>query len=169
MSDPAPFFIWNPPQLINLLDFVWQIFQRLLKRIALNKEPQKQRVNEMEQEQQEDDYINAFDFLNNFWCCHCWDLLLETFYFVLYKTFFKKKTLWPLFLWMGFNCLKATATSGRQFTFYHSVPRRMSQPRTDERLSRPWSQPVVLSTGPLDWESSAYEDCMKSHTGASLP
>ena len=24
---------------------------------------------------------------------------------------------------MGFNCLKATATSRRQFTFYHSVPR----------------------------------------------
>ena len=103
LSDPAPFFIWNPPQLINLLDFVWQIFQRLLKRIALNKEPQKQRVNEMEQEEQEDDYINAFDFLNNFWCCHCWDLLLETFYFVLYKTFFKKKTLWPLFFMDGFQ------------------------------------------------------------------
>ena len=30
----------------------------------------------------------------------------------------KKQTLWPL-LWMGFNCLKASATSGRQFTFYH--------------------------------------------------
>ena len=25
----------------------------------------------------------------------------------------------------------------------------------DERLSRPWSHPVVLNTGPLDWESSA--------------
>ena len=31
-----------------------------------NKEPQKERVNEMEQEEQEDEYINAFDFLNNF-------------------------------------------------------------------------------------------------------
>ena len=30
----------------------------------------------------------------------------------------KKKTLGP-FLWMGFNCLKARATSRRQFTFYH--------------------------------------------------
>ena len=28
------------------------------------------------------------------------------------------------------------------------------QPRKDERLSRPWSHPVVLKTGPLDWESS---------------
>ena len=58
-----------------------------------------------------------------------------------------------------FNCLKATATSKRQFTFYHSVPRNswysFYRPRKDERLSRPWSDPVVLSTEPLDWESSA--------------
>ena len=63
------------------------------------------------------------------------------------------------FLWMGFNCVKATATSRRQFTFYHSVPRNtwysFYRPRKDERLSRPWSQPVVLNTGLLDWESSA--------------
>ena len=60
---------------------------------------------------------------------------------------------------MGFNCLKATATSGRQFTFYHSVPRNswcsFYRPRKDGRLSRPWSHPVVLITGPLDWKSSA--------------
>ena len=31
-----------------------------------NKEPQKQRVSEMEQEEQEGEYINAFDFLDNF-------------------------------------------------------------------------------------------------------
>ena len=29
------------------------------------------------------------------------------------------------------------------------------RPQKDERLSQPWSHPVVLSTGPLDWESSA--------------
>ena len=29
------------------------------------------------------------------------------------------------------------------------------RPRKDERLSRPWSHPVVLSAGPLDWESGA--------------
>ena len=29
------------------------------------------------------------------------------------------------------------------------------RPRKDERLSRPWSHPVVLNTGLLDWESSA--------------
>ena len=60
---------------------------------------------------------------------------------------------------MGFNCLKATATSRRQFTFYHSVPRNswysFYRPQKDERLSRPWSHPVVLNTGLLDWESSA--------------
>ena len=64
------------------------------------------------------------------------------------------------FLWMGFNCLKATATSGMQFTFYHSVPRNswysFYRPRKEERLSRPWSHPVVLNTEPLDWESSAW-------------
>ena len=80
----------------------------------------------------------------------------------LIKYILKKKTLklyGPFLLWMGFNCLKATATSRRQFIFYHSVPRNswysFYRPRKDERLSRPWSHPVVLITGPLDWESSA--------------
>ena len=71
----------------------------------------------------------------------------------------KKNKLDGPFLWMGFNCLKATATSRRQFTFYHSVPRNswysFYQPRKDERLSRRWSHPVVLNTGLLDWESRA--------------
>ena len=70
-----------------------------------------------------------------------------------------KITLWPLFLWMGFNCLKATATSRRKFNFYHSVPRNswysFHRPRKDERLSRPWSHPVVSNTGSRDWQSSA--------------
>ena len=43
------------------------------------------------------------------------------------------------FLWMGFNCLKATATSRKQFTFYHSVPRNswysFYRPWKDEGLS----------------------------------
>ena len=73
-------------------------------------------------------------------------------------TNFKKKLHGP-FLWMGFNCLKATATPRRQFTFYHSVPRNswysFYQPQKDERLSWPWSHPVVLNTVLLDWESSA--------------
>ena len=60
---------------------------------------------------------------------------------------------------MGFNCLKATATLRRHFTFYHSVPRNswysFYRPQKDERLSQPWSHPVVLNTGLLDWKSSA--------------
>ena len=31
----------------------------------------------------------------------------------------KTLKLYGPFLWMGFNCLKARATSRRQFTFYH--------------------------------------------------
>ena len=75
---------------------------------------------------------------------------VKNFFFKLYG---------PFLLWMGFNCLKATTTSRRQFNLYHSVPRNswhsFYRPRKDERLSRPWSYPVVLITGPLDWESSA--------------
>ena len=60
---------------------------------------------------------------------------------------------------MRFNFLKARAGSRRQFTFYHWVPKNswysFCQPRKDERLSQPWSYPVVLNTGPLDWETSA--------------
>ena len=61
---------------------------------------------------------------------------------------------------MGFNCLKARATLRRQFTFYQEVPRNswysFYWPRKDGRLSRPWSHPVVLNRGPLDWESSIW-------------
>ena len=35
------------------------------------------------------------------------------------KTKQNKKQLYGPFLWMGFNCLRARATSRRQFTFYH--------------------------------------------------
>ena len=60
---------------------------------------------------------------------------------------------------MGFNCLKSTATSRRQFTFYHSVLTNswysFYRPRKDERPGRPWGHVVVLNTGPVDWESSA--------------
>ena len=66
---------------------------------------------------------------------------------------------------MGFNCLKATVTSRRQFTFYHSVPRNswcsFYRPRKDERLSRPWCHPVVLNTGLVDWESSTLTTRLK--------
>ena len=59
---------------------------------------------------------------------------------------------------MGFNCLKTRATPSRQFTFYHYIPRNswysFYQHRKDESLSRPWSHPMNLTTGPRDWESS---------------
>ena len=61
----------------------WNVKERLAAKG--NKEPQNQRINEMEQEGQEDKYIKAFNFLINFQCWHCYDLLLETFYFVLYR------------------------------------------------------------------------------------
>ena len=77
---------------------------------------------------------------------------------IVMKHLKKLKKLYGPFLWMRFNCLKATATSRRQFTFYRSVPRNswssFYRPRKDERLSRPWSHPVVLNMGLLDWKSS---------------
>ena len=47
-----------------------------------------------------------------------------------------KKNFMAPFLWMGFNCLKATATSRRQFTFYHSVPRNSWFPEICEIYSK---------------------------------
>ena len=72
------------------------------------------------------------------------------------KTLYKK-TIWSVLL-DGVQGWRATTR--RQFTFYlckfsetpwYSFDRRQK----DEGLSRPWSRPVVLNTGPLDWESSA--------------
>ena len=66
-------------------------------------------------------------------------------------TYLANKKLYGPFSWMGFNCLKARATSRRQFTFYHYFPRNswysFYQHRKDERLSQPWSHPVVLNMG----------------------
>ena len=46
----------------------------------------------------------------------------------------------------------------RQFTFYHQVPRKswysFDRPQKDQRLSWPWTHPMVLNTRPLVWESS---------------
>ena len=70
----------------------------------------------------------------------------------------EKKKLYSPFLWMGFNYPKARATLRREFTFYHLVPINswysFYRPRKYERLSWPWSHPVVLNTGPLDGEFS---------------
>ena len=63
------------------------------------------------------------------------------------------------FLWAGFNCLKDRATLRKQFTFLPLSSQKFLysfyQPGKDERLSQPWSYPLVLNTGPLDYESSA--------------
>ena len=72
----------------------------------------------------------------------------------------KNPALWPLFYGWGSTASRLhTATSRRQFTFYHSVPRNswcsIYQPQKGERLSRPWSHPGVLNTRSLDWESTA--------------
>ena len=86
----------------------------------------------------------------------------------IYEKFYLKKLqkLYGPFLWVRFNCLKARATSRRQFTFNHYVPGNswysFYRPRKDIRLSRPWSHPVVLNTGPLDWESSALHTEIKT-------
>ena len=47
----------------------------------------------------------------------CVWLLLTLYHHILISL--KKTKLYGPFLWMGFNCLKASATSRRQFTFYH--------------------------------------------------
>ena len=54
------------------------------------------------------------------------------------------------FLWMGFNCINATATSRRQFTFYHSVPRNywysFYRLRKNERLRYHLQYLLLLSS-----------------------
>ena len=58
-----------------------------------------------------------------------------------------QKKIYDHFLWTGFNCLDARATSSQ-------VPRNpwysFYGPQKYERLSRSWSHTVVLNTGPLD-------------------
>ena len=56
------------PMYLNTQRQYFQARQNFKERLAGkgNKELQKQRVNEMEQEEGEDEYTNAFDFLNDF-------------------------------------------------------------------------------------------------------
>ena len=71
----------------------------------------------------------------------------------------KKIKLWLLFMGGVQLSQGYIAFTRRQFTFYYSVPRSyrysFNRPWKNERLSWPWSHPVVLNLGPLDWESSA--------------
>ena len=50
----------------------------------------------------------------------------------------------------GFCHFKETVYFSPLYSWYSFY-----QPRKDDRLSQPWSHPVVLNTGPLDWKSSA--------------
>ena len=56
----------------------------------------------------------------------------------------------------GGSLLFTILSTSEGYSFY--------RPQKDERLSRPWSHPVVLNTGPLDWESSALTTGPLLHT-----
>ena len=64
------------------------------------------------------------------------------------------KTLLPLFM-DGLQLSQGYRTTrNRLFTFYHSGPKgswySLIRPWKDEKLSWPWSHPLVLNMGPLD-------------------
>ena len=82
---------------------------------------------------------------------------------VIFRVSSSKKTSWPLFMDRVQLPRVYRATTRRQFTFYHPVPKNFwypfDQPRKDERLTRAWlelawSHTMVFNTGPLDWGSS---------------
>ena len=69
------------------------------------------------------------------------------------------RILWPLFM-DGVQLPHGQSNFEEAVYFLPPLSPRNSwyslqRPRKDERLSQPWSHPVVLNTGPLDWESSA--------------
>ena len=89
----------------------------------------------------------------NVWCCY-----VDQTKKLKIKLFLGNfKTLWPLFM-DGVQLPQGYSHFEEAVYFYHSVPRNswysFYRPRNDDRLSRPWSHPVFLNTGPLDWESS---------------
>ena len=72
---------------------------------------------------------------------------------------FKKNFKAPFYGW-GSIASKLEPIWGGSLLFTTKLPEipgiySFYQPQKDERLSQPWSHPVVLNTGPLDWESSA--------------
>ena len=71
----------------------------------------------------------------------------------------RKKKLYSPFSWMGFNCLKATEPLQVHSLYFSPLSSQkflilIHQPLKGERLSQPWSHPVVLNMGSLNWESS---------------
>ena len=65
-----------------------------------------------------------------------------------------KKTLWSLFM-DGVQLPQGYSHFEEAVYFLPLCFQKFYRPRKDERLSQPWSHPVVLSMGPLNWESSA--------------
>ena len=76
-----------------------------------------------------------------------------------FLNFCSLKKLWPLLMDVLQLLQGHRATTRRQFTFCHYIPRNswysFNRPQKDERLSRPWSHQEVLNTGPLHQKSSA--------------
>ena len=73
------------------------------------------------------------------------------------------KKLYGTFLWIGFNCLKATELfMRRQFTSYHYVP---GIPQNDERLNLepPSSFEHRNPTAVLKWQASAHFSCQNEN------
>ena len=72
--------------------------------------------------------------------------------------FFKKNFMAPFYGW-GSTASRLEPLRRGSLLFTTKFPEfswySFYRPREDERLSQPWSHPVVLNTGPLDWESSA--------------
>ena len=92
-------------------------------------------------------------------------LLLHRFQVDIIFIFFL--SLWPLFIdgiQVPQGCIVITR---RQFTFYQYVPRNswysFDRLPEDEKLSRPWSNPVVVNTESLDWESSVLTTLTLQH------
>ena len=86
-------------------------------------------------------------------CCHTIFFCNQTWQGQLVM-FSLKRLLKRNFMTPFYRCAStAKATTRKQCTFYHLVP-RTSWYSKDERLSWPWSHPVVLNLGPLDWKSS---------------
>ena len=59
-----------------------------------------------------------------------------------------------LFYGWGSTASRLEPLRGGSLLFTTKFPDSFYRPRKDERQSRPWRHPVVLNTGPLDWESS---------------
>ena len=70
---------------------------------------------------------------------------------------FNKNFMAPFYGW-GSTASRLEPLQGGSLLFTTQFPEipgiSFYRPRKDERLSQPWSHPVVLNTGPLDWESS---------------